>query len=205
MRFADLLAIDGVEEVCVLRSRFGFMAFHGGALERVTDEIATLAAERSGASLYAVVQPEGMREHLPSTQVRPEASPLLAGFLEHVDVVVAVHGYGRQGFWTSLLLGGTNRDLARHVGTVLRRSLPEYVMVDDAEQIPAELRGMHPDNPCNGPRHRGVQLELPPRIRGLTPHAAAYDRVDGRIPPTEQLIDALAEAARTWPLGPTPH
>ncbi|MEN9553457.1 MAG: hypothetical protein RLY24_1052, partial [Actinomycetota bacterium] len=40
MNLADLLTYDGVTEECVLRSSFGFMAFHGGALEEVTDVIA---------------------------------------------------------------------------------------------------------------------------------------------------------------------
>ena len=29
--FAELLAYPGVEELCTLRSKFGFLAFHGGA------------------------------------------------------------------------------------------------------------------------------------------------------------------------------
>ncbi|NCV09224.1 MAG: replication protein, partial [Actinobacteria bacterium] len=40
MNLADLLRHDGVEEVSELRSTFGFMAFHGGALEERTDLIA---------------------------------------------------------------------------------------------------------------------------------------------------------------------
>ena len=35
--FAELLALPGVEEHCELRSTFGFMAYHGGALEEATD------------------------------------------------------------------------------------------------------------------------------------------------------------------------
>ena len=54
-----------------LRSRFGLMAFHGGNLERGTDVIAAAAAERAGASLYAVRQPPGLRWHMPSVAVRP--------------------------------------------------------------------------------------------------------------------------------------
>jgi phage replication-related protein YjqB (UPF0714/DUF867 family) len=36
MELSDLLTYDGVSEECVLRSTFGFMAFHGGALEEMT-------------------------------------------------------------------------------------------------------------------------------------------------------------------------
>ena len=198
MRFRELLATDGVEEVCELRSRFGVMAFHGGNLERMTDEIATVAAERSGASLYAVIQTFPMREHLPSIEVSPDASDRLAEFVDHVDVVIAVHGYGREGMWTDLLLGGRNRQLAAHLAGHMRAALPDYSIVDDADAIPVPLRGFHPENPVNRPRQGGVQLELPPRVRGLTPHASAFDRVNGRIPPTNALIDALVAAIETW-------
>ena len=198
MRFRELLATDGVEEVSELRSRFGVMAFHGGNLERMTDEIATVAAERSGASLYAVIQSFPMREHLPSIEVSPDASDRLAEFVDHVDVVIAVHGYGREGMWTDLLLGGRNRLLAAHLAGHLRTALPGYAIVDDSDAIPVPLRGFHPENPVNRPRNGGVQLELPPRVRGLTPHASSFDRVDGRIPPTNALIDALVATIATW-------
>src|SRR5579862_5519559 len=118
--FAELLAHPGVREIVTLRSTFGFMAFHGGSLEKVTDDIAAAAAEASGASLYAVVQPPDLRWHIPSAEIDPGASPALAGFLDHVDTVVAVHGYGRPGMFTTILLGGGNRELAgvarRHLG-----------------------------------------------------------------------------------------
>ena len=198
MRFANLLATPGVEERVILRSSFGFMAFHGGNLERGTDDIAAEAADRAGASLYAVVQPVPMREHLPSTAVRAEESVALREFFDHVEVVVAVHGYGREGLWTSMLLGGSNRTLASTMATRLRTHLPMFDALDDVDAIPAELRGMHGDNPVNQPAFGGVQIELPPRVRGLTPHAAQFDRIAGRIPWTESLICALSETAAAW-------
>ena len=85
------------------------MAFHGGSLEEVTDVIGRAAAEAAGASYYGVHQPPDLQWHIPSTEIDPAASPALAGFLDHVDHVVTVHGYGRAGFWASLLLGGRNR------------------------------------------------------------------------------------------------
>ena len=195
--FARLLAEPGVEEEVVLRSEVGFLAFHGGSLERMTDVIAAEAASRAGASLYAVRQPVDLRWHVPSTSVSPEASPALAAFLEHVTVAIALHGFGRDGLWTSLLLGGTNRALASHVADRLRDRLPDYGMVDDLERIPAELRGVHPQNPVNLPPAGGVQVELPPRVRGLTPHWASWDG-PGLPPPTEALVAGLADAAATW-------
>jgi phage replication-related protein YjqB (UPF0714/DUF867 family) len=203
MRFAELLATPGVHEESVLRSTFGFMAFHGGNLERVTDDIARTAAERSNSSYYGVVQDYPLREHLPSIEVSPRSSPVLATFVAHVDIVIAIHGYGRDGLWTTILAGGTNRALAGVVTKALAPMLGGYTIVDDLEAIPKELRGMHPQNPVNLPRFGGVQLELPPRIRGLTPQAASMERIDGRIAPTNRLIDSLVDAVAIWQLLPT--
>jgi phage replication-related protein YjqB (UPF0714/DUF867 family) len=199
-RFAELLAHDGVEEDLELRSPFGFLAFHGGNLEAGTDVIAAAAAEQAGASLYAVRQPDGLRWHLPSVEVTPDDSPALAAFLDHVEVAVALHGYGRDGWWTRLLLGGRNRELATHVAGHLRTALPGYDVVDDLDQIPPELRGVHRANPVNRCPGAGVQVELPPRVRTWTPHWA--DLPPGApIPHLADLVAGLVAAARTWPLG----
>lgn len=163
---AELLAHPGVEEVCELRSSFGVLAFHGGSLERGTDDIAVTAAHQSGASLYVVRQPPDLRWHVPSKEFDPAASPALARFVGHVRVAVAVHGYGRAGMWTTLLLGGRNRVLAEQLGSELRDGLGDGFQVADVlDDIPPELRGLHPRNPVNLPAARGVQLELPPRVR----------------------------------------
>lgn len=163
-----LLASPGVEEHCVLGSRLGFLALHGG-LEAGTAEIADAAAHASGASLYAVVQPDDLRWHVPSHRYDPAMSPGLDEFLRHVDVVVSIHGYGglrgTDERWTTALLGGVNRALAASLAHTLRSELPRYRWVDDLDVMPARLRGLHPDNPVNRPREQGVQLELPPRVR----------------------------------------
>jgi len=195
--FAELLATPGVREVVELRSTFGFMAFHGGSLEERTDVIAAAAAEASSASYYGVLQPADLQWHLPSTQVSPAASSALAQFLDHVDVVVTVHGFGRHGYWTTLLLGGGNRALAEHVGAHLRTALPGYEVLTDLDRIPRGLRGLHADNPVNLPRGGGVQLELPPRVRGNTPRCPPPGP-DGFVPETRALVEALVAAAGSW-------
>ncbi|MEY2475407.1 MAG: hypothetical protein QOG87_722 [Actinomycetota bacterium] len=192
--FADLLAQPGVVETLELRSRFGFLAFHGGSLEQVTDTIATAAAARSGASLYVVAQPPELRWHIPSRLITADASPKLRAFLDHVEVAVALHGYGREGRWTDILVGGGNRELAAVVAAAIGAALPDYTIVQELHQVPAELRGLHPDNPVNQLRGGGVQLELPPRARGLGPMWADW-KGPGLPPPTQALIDALASVA----------
>lgn len=199
--FAELLTRPGVLEIADLRSRFGFCAFHGGNLERVTEQIASEAAARSGSSFYGVIQPPGMRHHIPSKLVSPDESPTFKAFIEHCDVVVTIHGYGRRGHFTSLLCGGRNRELASHVAHHVRASLPAYHTIDDLDRIPKALRGLHPDNPCNLPSQGGMQLELPPRVRGLSPLARywpAHNRESKRFPHVNHLVEGLVSAAAGW-------
>jgi phage replication-related protein YjqB (UPF0714/DUF867 family) len=193
-----LLAHPGVEEVCELRSSFGFMAFHGGSLEEHTDVIARLAAEKSGASYYGVHQPPELKWHIDSHKIDPSDSLALASFIDHVDVVLTVHGYGRKGLFTTLLLGGKNRVLASHVAQHLRSWLPEYDIEHDLQQIPIELAGQHPLNPVNLPRGGGVQIELPPRVRGTSPYWLNW-KGPALTPHTQALVDGLAAAASSWP------
>jgi phage replication-related protein YjqB (UPF0714/DUF867 family) len=80
--------------------------------------------------------------------------------------------------------------------------LPEYTVVTDLDDIPHALRGQHADNPVNLPRGGGVQLELPPRVRGRSPIWADWEG-PGLVPHTEALIDGLAAAARSWPVTAT--
>jgi phage replication-related protein YjqB (UPF0714/DUF867 family) len=165
---AELLAAPGVEERLVRRSAFGFCALHGG-LEQGTAEIAAAAADRAGASYYAVVQPGNLRWHVPSHRYDPAFSDALGAFVAHVDLVISVHGYGglrtSDERWTTALLGGGNRGLAERLGAALTEALPHYRWITDLEVIPTHLRGMHPSNPVNRVGGGGVQVELPPRVR----------------------------------------
>ena len=195
--FKHLLAHPGVDEICELRSPFGFMAFHGGALEEQTDIVARLAAEKSGSSYYGVHQPPDLKWHIDSHKINPADSRTLASFIDHVDVVVTIHGYGRKDLFTTLLLGGKNRELASHVAGYLRTWLPTYAIEQDLQQIPIELAGQHPLNPVNLPRGGGVQIELPPRVRGTSPYWANWKGPE-LTPHTQALVDGLAEAAINW-------
>ncbi len=198
--FEDLLRRPDVVEELTLRSRFGFMALHGGSLERATDVVARAAAEAAGASYYGVVQQADDPVHVASTLIRPAASAALASFFAHVDVVITVHGYGRDDRMRDVLLGGRNRELAAHVASIASERLPDYTFHTDLDAIPRELAGQHPKNPVNRPRHRGVQIELPALLRW---HVAEHGWSDchpvGRAPQRDALIGALADAATSWP------
>jgi phage replication-related protein YjqB (UPF0714/DUF867 family) len=190
-----LLSEPGVIEVSRLWSRFGFLAIHGGGLEEMTDVIAERAAEAAGASLYLLRHPDRYPHHLRSALFDPAESSRLAEFLDHVDVAVSLHGYGRIGRGTQLLAGGRNRALAAHLARHIE--LPGYQVVTNLDAIPRELRGLHPDNPVNRVRDGGTQLELSVRVRGLSPRSP-LPGADGLSPVTTALVQGLAAAARSW-------
>jgi phage replication-related protein YjqB (UPF0714/DUF867 family) len=168
----ELLATVGVQERFVAGSRVGICALHGG-LEQGTAEIAEAAATASGASFYAVVQPDDLRWHVPSHRYDPALSDGLRAFLATIDVVISVHGFGgvrdADDRWTTALLGGTNRELAADLARALTRALPQYRWIADLDSMPRHLRGLHPANPVNRVARGGVQLELPPRVRRAGP------------------------------------
>jgi phage replication-related protein YjqB (UPF0714/DUF867 family) len=126
------------------------------------------------------VQPVDFRWHVPSHAFDPLQSPALVAFLEHVDVIVSVHGFGglrgHDDRWTTALLGGSNRELAARLGARLRAALPGYRWIDELDQIPPHLRGVHRANPVNRAHQGGVQIELPPRVRRAGADCAALVR-----------------------------
>jgi phage replication-related protein YjqB (UPF0714/DUF867 family) len=192
---SELLGEPGVIEESRLRSRFGFLAIHGGGLEEMTDVIAERAAKEADASVYLLRHPDRFPHHLPSALYGPDESARLAEFLDHVDVAVSLHGYGRIGRATQLLAGGRNRALAAHLARHIR--LTGYQVVTEIDDIPPELRGLHPNNPVNRARDGGTQLELSARVRGISPRSP-LPGADGLSPVTTALVRALADAARSW-------
>jgi len=214
MNLAELLEHPGTEEELELRSSVGFMALHGGSQDRGTDRIARRAAQRSGASYYAIVQPPWSRVHLTSRLHDPAHSDALRRFLGHVRVAISVHGYGREGFsmrlhpghglvvepygpamsknqrgpLTGIILGGLNTELLERARSLFEDRIDGYRVSRGALRL-----GFHPANPVNLPRDGGVQIELPPGLRGIGPFG---DRPFARDDPsTDSLVAALVELA----------
>ena len=197
----NLLALPGVVEIVKLRSKLGICALHGGGLERATEAVAREVAQRTNTSYYAVIQPEGSRHHLPSVLFNPKESNQLEIFLKHSKTIISIHGYGKDDDFWAVLLGGSNRILARHIAGHLRSVVPdEYRVVDNLDEIPKFLRGLHPSNPVNRVVNGGVQIEIPPGLRWNREYNFWSD-ADG-TPRTEQLnllIDGLVTAVANLP------
>jgi phage replication-related protein YjqB (UPF0714/DUF867 family) len=214
MDLGDLLSMPGVREECILRSNVGFLALHGGSQDRGTDQIAKRAAEQARASFYAIVQPSGLRVHLTSRLHDPKHSAHLRAFLEHVDVAISLHGFGRDGFalWfdpdrgiiiepygpamrgrqtgplRGIILGGLNSQLLDAARNLFRWRFAGYHLADERVRL-----GFHPDNPVNLPSAHGVQVELPPGLRGIGDFGETLiPRQDGVV---SEMVAALVELA----------
>ena len=211
---AGLLAVPGVEEVCELHSAVGFMALHGGSQDRGTHEIASRAAERSGSSYYAILQPPNVRFHLTSKCHDPGHSAQLQVFLEHVEIAISVHGFGREGFcWSvdpggglviepygpkllgrqtgplrGIILGGRNAELLDAARRLLHDRFDGYRIADERIRL-----GFHPKNPANLPRSHGVQIELPPGLRGIGDFGEHLVPCEDGI--VVEVVEALVELA----------
>jgi phage replication-related protein YjqB (UPF0714/DUF867 family) len=188
MDLTEVLSLPGVLEISSLRSAVGFMALHGGSQDRGTHEIASRAAEQSGASYYAIVQPSGIRAHLTSRRHNPDHSVRLRDFLAHVQIAISVHGFGRDGFALSIdpaggvviepygpalrgrqsgplrgiIVGGQNSDLVEAARGLFHDRFSGYHVADERIRL-----GFNPKNPVNLPSSHGVQIELPPGLRGI--------------------------------------
>ena len=198
----SLLETSDAYEELEIRSKVGLMAYHGGTLEKATDAIARETAELCGASYYGLIQTNDDPLHFPSTKLFDYGSENLNVFFQHVRVVITIHGYGREHLFHSVLLGGRNRALASHLASFLKMALPDYSFENDLEQIPKELRGLHPKNPVNIPALTGVQVELPPTLRWNREEWGWSDNGGiGRAKHVDDIIVALSKAISLLPVN----
>jgi phage replication-related protein YjqB (UPF0714/DUF867 family) len=190
------------------------MALHGGSQDRGTDQMASRAAEQAGASYYAIIQPVGLRVHLTSRRHNPDHSARLRAFLQHVDIAISVHGFGRDAFalWIDperglviepygpairgnqtgplrgVIVGGRNAELLDAARRLLHDRFTGYHVADERVRL-----GFHPDNPVNLPPRRGIQVELPPGLRGIGDYGEHFvPRQDGVV---TEVVAALVELA----------
>jgi hypothetical protein len=154
-----------------------------------------------------------MRIHIRSRCHDPAHSAALRRFLVHVEVGLSVHGFGRDSFRVAVdpirgvlvepygprllhgqtgplrgvIIGGRNAELLEQARRSLSARLAGYRVGSDRVRL-----GFHPANPVNLPRLAGVQIELPPALRGIGDFG---DRPapDADDPALATVIDALVE------------
>ena len=205
--FAELLAAPGVEEIVELRGPFGFMAYHGGALEaidrrdrrRAAAEAARCVATTASASPTACGGTSRRRSIRPGRVRRARVRSSTTSTSS-----ITIHGFGRRGLFGSLLLGGGNRALAEHVGAHAPARAPGLRHRHRPRAHPPDLRGLHPDNPVNLPPGAGCRSSC---RRGSVARArcGGTGRARASTPHTRALVDALVDTAAhmAWRTDPT--
>ncbi|MFE0347070.1 poly-gamma-glutamate hydrolase family protein [Streptomyces griseoluteus] len=183
----ERVTIEGVAFLTTLHlaGPIGLLALHGG-VEGGTAELAREVATRTGATLLTFTQPTGPPQHIPSIRMSP-CTPLTT-FLTHATLTISLHGHSRRSAPRTIYVGGSNRPAARVLATALAGS--PFIPITTLSGIPHPLRGLHPDNPVNGTRDGGVQLELP--VLARTTHPVP---TDPEIPPRE-VVDRLVTGVR---------
>ncbi|MDO0926990.1 poly-gamma-glutamate hydrolase family protein [Streptomyces sp. TG1A-8] len=196
---SERVTIEGVEfaAALTLRSDVGVLALHGSR-EGGTAELAREVAARAGATALVFTQPAGDPVHIPSHRMASAPCASLDRFLSHVCLVVSLHGHFRPAAPRSVFLGGGNRGAARTLGHSLTLLAPDFDAVTDLDRIPTGLRGLHPRNPVNLARDKGVQLELPLSARTHRPERGpgTPDR------PRPEVADALVAGIERLAAGP---
>ena len=102
---------------------------------------------------------------------------------------------GRQtGPLRGIIVGGRNADMLDAARRLLRNRFAGYHVADERVRL-----GFHPDNPVNLPSAHGIQIELPPGLRGIGDFGdQLVPSVDGLV---TQVVAALVELAG---IGPRP-
>jgi phage replication-related protein YjqB (UPF0714/DUF867 family) len=161
---------DDIQEYLHLGGPLGLMAIHGGGIEPGTEEIARFVAYHSGASLYIYAGRRAtgnLSLHQPSHEMRIEERVLVKRFLNHVKTAVSIHGHGRNN--NCAYVGGLHQRMAQRFVELALPALPHYEWISDPELIPPGIRGQSPSNVVNLAPAKGMQLELPTKLRQTKP------------------------------------
>ena len=95
-------------------------------------------------------------------------------------------------------MGGLNGDMVDAARRLLHDRFAGYHVADERVRL-----GFHPDNPANLPPAHGIQIELPPGLRGIGQLGdQLVPSADGLVTEVEAVLVELAELAHDL-VGPT--
>jgi phage replication-related protein YjqB (UPF0714/DUF867 family) len=169
--FQIALADPGMQEYSELHSNIGVMAFHGGAIEKGTEQIARCIADKTNSSFYIASgrkTSNNLSLHVTSTSILSTDSQKLSDFLFSVKTAISIHGHNRD---DKIYVGGLNKELRLKVALQLAKAFPGRV-VSDVSKMPNDLSATSEKNIVNAPIYKGVQIELP---KSLRPYDSDYD------------------------------
>ncbi|MBW2977318.1 poly-gamma-glutamate hydrolase family protein [Candidatus Woesearchaeota archaeon] len=168
-KYKDFVNHPGTKEQSARKSPIAVLAYHSGT-EEGTGEIARKVKE---ASKYIA---HNLKKRVASTRVTPTHSKHLSGVRDYAKTAISIHGHARQGTYAkqgksydrtrTIYVTGGNKDLANKVAGQLREDIGKFYHVEtDLKHIPKHLQGKSQYNVVNKFENKGVQVELPHKLR----------------------------------------
>lgn len=167
----ELVQGGHLSERSKLAGKIAMIAIHGGAqLEPETDTIAKEMAEITSASYYIISSTGKSKDfkalHIPSHSGEFTRSKSFRKLLRHCSLAISIHGHRREKFGNSIFVGGLNLGLREKVAGDLNKTLKgSYEALYRDNTIAKGLSGTNRKNIVNLFHQKGVQIELPWRIR----------------------------------------
>ena len=123
--------------------------------------------------------------------MRIEERALVKRFLNHVKTAVSIHGHSRND--NCVYVGGLHQSMTQHFVELVLPALPHYDWITDPELIPPGIRGQSPSNVVNLPPAKGMQLELPRKLRQTkpTPDGKGFEPTGDALVLSRLLIDLV--------------
>ena len=173
-KFRDFVKHPKTKESSSTEGRIAVLAIHAGT----EDGTGQVVKDVKNASKYIAHNPN---KRIASTRVTPTHSEHLSRVRDYADTAVSIHGHGRQGKYLrgnevvdrtkTVYVTGQNQYLSKKIASQLERKLgKEYTVETNLKYIPKHLQGEGDSNIANRFRNKGVQIELPKKLRENSKH-----------------------------------
>ncbi|MBW2996645.1 poly-gamma-glutamate hydrolase family protein [Candidatus Woesearchaeota archaeon] len=168
MKFKDVVKHSKTREKAKYDGGIAVLAYHSGT-EKGTGDIAEMVHGKSQASLYKLNTPH----RVASTRITHTHSDKLSRIKDHAKTAISIHGHGRKnnGRDKTIYVTGQNNYLAKKIASEIEGKLgKKYTIETNVKNTPKHLRGESQYNLVNKFEKKGVQVELPKKLRDSSLH-----------------------------------
>lgn len=180
MSYKNFLKQKNTKEKILKKGPIAILAYHAGT-EYATGKI---AKNIKYCSIYLAKNP---RYRVASTKITPTHSEKLTEIIKLAKTAVSIHGHSKNGYYykdhkkhnrsKTIYITGKNRDLAKKIIKRLKISFALHYYIEyDLKHIPKHLRGISEYNIINSFEKKGVQIELPLRLRANKHHRIIFEK-----------------------------
>lgn len=161
-KFKEILKLPGTREQLKLNGPVAILTYHAGT-ETKTGIIAKNIHQKSHTSFYKLKTPY----HIHSTKISYTRSKKLKTLINNSKTAISIHGHNRNDRENTIFVTGQNKELVLEIVKNLEanKKLNIYEVESSPENTPKFLRGESSHNIINKFKEKGVQIELPLKLR----------------------------------------